>query len=72
MYPNPVINHLVIQSQKPVNALRIYDVSGKLIKLYNTGARTFIDLDVDDISGGIYFVKADTESGTIVKKFIKR
>jgi len=69
IYPNPASNNLsIIVSQKSV--IEISNIQGQLIKTI-TNAEKQTTIDVSDLSGGVYIIKAKTENGVAVKKFVK-
>ena len=54
VYPNPVHNTLFIQNMGFVKSIKIFDLSGKLIKQINTNTS---QIDVSDLSKGLYFLQ---------------
>jgi len=65
LYPNPVENHLYIQSSDTtIKNIDIYNIVGK--KIYNTSSKN--KLDMSSYSAGIYFVKINNSTFKIVKK----
>ena len=65
LYPNPVENHLYIQSSDTtIKNIDIYNILGK--KIYNTSSKN--KLDMSSYSAGIYFVKINNSTFKIVKK----
>jgi pectate lyase len=68
MYPNPVINSLVISSVAGVEKLEIYSLTGVLV-LHNEGFVKTIDMS--RLSKGSYVVKAYTTQGTTKQIIIK-
>jgi YVTN family beta-propeller protein len=66
VYPNPVIDNLQIQTTLPIKEIAITDITGRL--LYTTTAKT---INCSSFAKGVYFIKATTSEGAIVKKFIK-
>jgi hypothetical protein len=69
MYPNPVVNNLIIESSHAV-VIEITNIEGQLIKtLATTDNKTFID--VFSFPSGVYIVKVKTEKGIEVRKFVK-
>jgi hypothetical protein len=50
--------------------LGIYNINGQEVKkLKATGFE--VQIDVNDLPGGLYFVKAWNEQGVIIAKFVK-
>jgi hypothetical protein len=66
IYPNPVTDILQIQTDVPIKEIEITDITGRL--LYTTTAKT---INCSNYASGVYFIKATTEKGVAVKKFIK-
>lgn len=69
LYPNPVVNTLIIDAGFEVKSARIYSSSGSLVK--NT---YFINgsINVSSLKPGLYVVKLQTVNGVITRKFIKQ
>ncbi len=71
VFPNPVGNELRISAGFAINAaIRIFDVSGKLIT-YETEIQNNETIDISALQAGVYFIRIHTESGSATKKFIK-
>jgi hypothetical protein len=66
IYPNPVTDNLQIHTTLQIKSIDVLDITGRL--LYTTTAKI---IDCNGLSGGVYFIKASTEKGVVVKKFIK-
>jgi len=65
LYPNPVENHLYIESSDTViKNIDVFNIVGK--KIYNTNSSD--KLDMSSYSAGIYFVKVNNSTFKIVKK----
>ncbi|NVO02970.1 MAG: T9SS type A sorting domain-containing protein [Bacteroidetes bacterium] len=69
IFPNPATNNLTIETPEKAT-LEIINIEGQLIKTFNTAEKQ-TTIDVADLSNGIYFIKAKTDRGVAVKKFIK-
>jgi hypothetical protein len=69
IYPIPATNRLTIEiGQK--SEIEIINSIGEIIKTaYNNGKVTTIDLE--NLSRGVYIIKAKTDKGIALKKFIK-
>jgi len=69
IYPNPATDNLTIETHDKAT-IEILNIEGEIIKtVKNNGKETAIDLR--NLSSGIYIIKAKTERGVAVKKFIK-
>jgi len=67
IYPNPVIDKLFIQGLSNPLKISIYNVLGKLVLAEITSK----DIDVKQLSKGIYILKIVDEQKETVRKFIK-
>ncbi|TSA24264.1 MAG: T9SS C-terminal target domain-containing protein [Bacteroidetes bacterium] len=67
IYPNPATNFITIKSDRTISSVQITDFSGKV--LYR-GTET--NLDIRNLSSGIYFVRTVTDKGTSNAKFVKK
>ncbi len=69
VFPNPVSENLTISIASNFNFIKaeVYSISGQ--KLMETSAT---QLDMSELSAGIYFVKVVTERGSSTKKIIKK
>ncbi len=66
LYPNPTQDVLNIDSQNPIDSVRIYSINGSLVK--ETSNTSII---VSELSKGLYFAQINAGSNAITKKFIK-
>lgn len=70
--PNPATDKLKVDNgQIHIKELYIYDVVGKEVKRFK-GNNTKITVSVDDLCSGVYIVKALSENGIAIKKFVKK
>jgi hypothetical protein len=82
VYPNPVTQEIqVISNQCSVNSIEIYDLFGE--KIYASPITDYcspasqakrgepITINCGSFAKGVYFIKATTSEGAVVKKFIK-
>jgi hypothetical protein len=74
LYPNPTNSYIDLrlnEAQLQVKECKLYDMYGKLLKVvlvHNDVTR----IEVSDLANGVYFVRMDSEKGTIIKKFVKK
>ena len=71
IYPNPVNNNLYIESEKEIEKVVIYNITG--VAVYDVECRmNDVELDVANLNSGVYFVKIITDNGEVVKRFVKK
>uniref|UniRef100_UPI004048ED3F T9SS type A sorting domain-containing protein n=1 Tax=Gelidibacter sp. TaxID=2018083 RepID=UPI004048ED3F len=66
LYPNPTSDYINISSQTPIIEIDMYDVLGKHV--LSTSQTT--QIDVSQLTSGLYFVKIQSDKGEIIKKII--
>jgi len=71
--PNPAESIVTINLQKDVEAdIRVFDLLGKLV-IYQ--ADVFIQnsysLSISELNSGVYFIRINTNEGSVTKKLIK-
>ena len=66
IYPNPVQDILNLESQQPIERVKIYNLQGQLIMEKYTNS-----IDVSNLTTGLYFVQVTVNGKTITKKFLK-
>jgi hypothetical protein len=70
IYPNPANSSF--QTNKAINNLEIYDLTGKLIKSFKGDFSASERFDISDLTQSIYLVKIETNTGaTLTSKLIK-
>ncbi|MCL2130867.1 MAG: S8 family serine peptidase [Lentimicrobiaceae bacterium] len=74
--PNPTTGKLHITCAETLHAtsVQIFDVVGKQ---YNVGAKNVlpneeIEIDISHLANGMYFLKIQTDNGTVMKKVVKQ
>ena len=72
LYPNPVTDVLHINSLDVINTISVFDIYGKVIKSIDVNSQN-IEISVNRLLAGVYFVKAQTKDNkTIVKRIVKK
>ena len=74
LYPNPTNAFIEIrldEAQLQVKECRVYDIYGKLINIVPVHT-DITKIDVNHLAAGVYFVRMNSEKGTITKKFVKK
>ncbi|MDY4933459.1 MAG: T9SS type A sorting domain-containing protein [Candidatus Onthomorpha sp.] len=71
IYPNPANNEAVVLSNFRVEAVEIYDMSGRMVRREEVSAYE-LHLDLQSLASGSYVFKIKTIKGTIEKKVVKQ
>jgi hypothetical protein len=70
LYPNPSDESVFVASDADLRAIKLYDISGRLVR-HTTIHGTTTVLDVKDLDGGIYFIQAIYSDGnTATQKLV--
>lgn len=74
LFPNPASQSITIQIRGNIvlSNVNIYDLSGKLLfrKSLSGNYQSNLNLDIDTLSTGVYFLELNSETATAVKKLI--
>ena len=74
VYPNPTIGELNIKLYQPLftnSTLQVLDVTGRMVKQQSVSANNVnIQLDVNDLSAGRYFIKITNNKQVINQSFV--
>lgn len=71
IYPNPARRFLAVNTDFPVQSIRIYDVCGKLVKeRRKEGFVGEIRVSLKGMSAGVYFVKAKADKKLFIAKTV--
>ena len=70
IYPNPVSDNLVIETEATIEAVTIYTVTGVMV--YSEVDFNDNTINVSDFANGVYIMKVRTENGEAVQRFIKK
>jgi hypothetical protein len=73
VYPNPATTTIAISSKvnSAITAISISDINGRMVKTQSYDNLTDIDINVSDLSNGMYFINIASESGNSVQKIMK-
>jgi pectate lyase len=69
LYPNPVSSELNISSDKTIQKVEVYNLSGSLVNAQKGNSNT---LDMSNLSNGSYLLKVFTENSVTTKIIIKK
>ncbi len=74
LYPNPTNDKITLNFNKGTEAdFSVFDLLGKLV-IYQSNISIFQShtIDVSKLNNGVYFVRINSDAGTITKKVIKK
>jgi hypothetical protein len=69
IYPNPANSNVTIDFPEKAT-LEIINMEGQVIKSINADGNA-TTIDISGLANGVYFLKAKTEKGIVVKKLVK-
>jgi hypothetical protein len=72
LFPNPATTHITLKADQDVRQVEIFSINGKSL-LFQTGLDgNPIEMDIGNIKGGIFLIKASFSDGTIrTEKLVK-
>jgi hypothetical protein len=71
IYPNPVANELHLESALPLNSIRIFDATGRLVADIECKNKFNLDINTSSLVKGFYNVQIQTEKSYRNVSFIK-
>jgi photosystem II stability/assembly factor-like uncharacterized protein len=69
IFPNPAKDNLTIETIEKAT-VEILNIEGQILKTINVADKK-TTIDLRNLSSGVYIIKARTENGVVVKKFVK-
>ena len=71
VYPNPVKDMLYIETETEIKEIIIYDVYGRHQVTKTSSHQGDLSIDVSRLNSGVYFIRINTDSGDVVRRFVK-
>lgn len=71
VYPNPVKDYFMVESESPVSEIRVYDMMGSVKQVFPGNARTLIQVDAAGFQAGLYVIEVLTQKGMERSKMVK-
>ena len=74
IYPNPTEGNVIVQSKELINSIIVKDIEGKLIKLNSKMENISlnqVNLDLTELTNGVYFFETSTTNTLTIYKVIK-
>lgn len=72
LYPNPVVSLLMVTAHEEILAVRVYDLTGTLIKSVVSRGENKLTINLDELKQGLYLVETMTEKGSRAQPIIKQ
>lgn len=69
IYPNPARNATTIVSDVYIKEISVINIIGDIVADYNVNAKQY-NLNISNISKGVYFLKITTENGIVTKRLL--
>ncbi|RZJ56593.1 MAG: T9SS type A sorting domain-containing protein, partial [Flavobacterium sp.] len=72
VFPNPATNLINVASANAVvNAVSIIDLNGRTVKTANFDGVSEAQVNISDLSSGVYMMSVASDKGTTTKKIVK-
>ena len=72
LFPNPVLNDLLISNTEKVSRIEIISIEGKILFQENYNFQSTINISMDKFSAGIYLIKVKSDNkGSYTYKVFK-
>ena len=75
-YPSPATHTVTVvwESGIKVSALEVIDIYGHIVRVISSASKPSQQtrIDVSDLASGVYFIRVNTDRGTVTKPFVKR
>ena len=72
VYPNPFASHITINGEDEIHSIRIFDISGKVVEqIQVTEGKKQLEIQLDNLKSGIFFVQIESSGNTVIRKIIK-
>jgi hypothetical protein len=72
VYPNPATDYVRFETDEPVDFISIQSISGQHIRRVDFDKRLSGDLDLSDLSPGLYCITLHTQDKVVTKKVVKQ
>ena len=72
IFPNPTENIINIISPMAIDMVTIYDVRGREVYRESFTHQGSYQIDMSDLDTAMYFVKIDTQDGSITRRVVKQ
>lgn len=71
IFPNPMSDYVSIETESPISIVSIMNTKGQLIKVYKIKPSTKLEMNLEELKVGVYFLKIELEEEVLLRKIIK-
>jgi hypothetical protein len=71
IYPNPFTDKIQVESSSPIEAITIYNITGKLVIKLNNLSQQLLVIPAEELESGVYTISIKTTNSTSVHKICK-
>ncbi len=71
VYPNPTFDYLTISTKTTFSYIEVFDLSGRLL-ISDKFEKNIVNLNVKDLSSGVFVMKVHSTQGNTVIQFVKQ
>lgn len=73
VYPNPATNVIAIDAKQngQISAVSFTDLNGRIVKQNNVQNLSKVELNISELSAGVYMMNVTSDKGTATKKIVK-
>lgn len=71
LYPNPTNGNVTLTASETIEGVRVLNMMGAVVKTVGIDASTQVDIDVNDLPSGVYFIEVSAEGRQYVERLIK-
>jgi hypothetical protein len=68
--PNPFLNTIAIENEKPINAYKVFDLTGKLL-LQKEANTTKLNINTESLNSGVYFIQIQSNGDLKTARIVK-
>jgi hypothetical protein len=70
IYPNPAVDEITFSSDRDINEIQIYTLTGKLVYIMEPASKPVITIPVNNLTPGVYVIHMLQENNRITGKII--
>tara|TARA_R110002072_G_scaffold14307_1_gene59571 strand:- start:5688 stop:7100 length:1413 start_codon:yes stop_codon:yes gene_type:complete len=73
VFPNPTTHKITVQvpADTHLQSMQIIDMQGKIVFLDNSEHSEYVNINLEELASGVYYLSAETNKGNFTKKVIK-